>query len=1046
MSRMVVLSALAVVLSAAPAHAQYFGRNKVHYDRLEFRVLRTEHFDVHYYDDEAEAAGHAARMAERWYARFSTLLNHRFNDRQVLVLYASHPHFRQTNLTARSPGEGVGGFTEHARSRIAMPFAAGLGETDHVLGHEIAHVFQIDVARRAKQNAFAMPGWFIEGMAEFLSLGPANAHTAMWLRDAGLHDTLPSLAQLDNPRYFPYRFGHALWSYLTTRYGDDIAGRLLRTTGRTVVARLEALTGLDQETLTRDWHASIRAVDPAPVASIVPGRTVVSARDRHTRLNVGPAIDPDGSRIMFLSERDRLSLDLYMADASTGSIVRRIVGTAADPHFDSLQYIHSAGAWDQSGRRFAFAALGSGQPVLSIVDVESGARADHVLPSLDEIYNPSWSPDGARVVFSALHGGLSDLFVFTTATKTVERLTRDAFADLHPAWSPDGRSIAFATDRFTSSLDALEFGALRIAVLDLSTGAMRALAPERARVKQINPQWAPDAGHLYFVSDRGGVSNVYRARLEDGSMHQVTAVRGGVTGITATSPAIAVAARSGTLAYSVYRNGRYEIRALDAAAAMAGLPMEPQRGFTAGGTLAAATNSAVSQMLIDPVEGLPSASSFQRARYDDRLRLESISQPYLGASTGNTFGGALRASFGLSFGDMLKDRQLHSLFRVGTDADDFAGQVAYMNRRHRLNWGATLGFMPSRFFGAHRSIEREGALVTRETTSLRYAHSWGALSARYSLNRSQRVEFGAGVRRTGFEWQRFRRVVDSVAGEELSREARELSAGRPIHLAEAHAAFVHDTAVFGPTSPILGQRYRFEVEPAFGGVRFADVRLDYRRYFIPMRPFTLAARIEHVGRYGPGAADSRLTPLVYGLQTLGTGLRPPFLCRRRVRRRCHRVLDDGGARREPVRAAESRAPGTSLWPPQPLVRLRAAADRSARVCRRRLSVDCRAIAGRAPWQRARVRSVPQRRRRRTAEHRRHHLRDNGREALRPQPQRMAHELPASAGILRSAPRTWNLEPGTWSLRVLVPPLAGCLTAQRSTSSRSGMLGASSFAR
>jgi outer membrane protein assembly factor BamA len=37
------------------------------------------------------------------------------------------------------------------------------------------------------------------------------------------------------------------------------------------------------------------------------------------------------------------------------------------------------------------------------------------------------------------------------------------------------------------------------------------------------------------------------------------------------------------------------------------------------------------------------------------------------------------------------------------------------------------------------------------------------------------------------------------------------------------------------------------------------------------RPLTIAARIEHVGRYGPGAADSRLTPLVAGLQTLVRG-------------------------------------------------------------------------------------------------------------------------------------------------------------------------------
>ena len=871
MPRLVVVLSLAAVLSVATsADAQYFGRNKVHYDRLDFRVLQTEHFDIYYYDEEEAATRHAARMAERWYDRFSTFLDHRFQERQVLVLYASHAHFAQTNLTSGTPGEGVGGFTERAKSRIAMPFAAGLGETDHVLGHEIAHAFQIDVAKRAKRDAFTMPGWFIEGMAEFLSLGPVSTHTDMWLRDAALNDALPTLEQLKDPRYFPYRYGHALWSYLALEYGDDVVGRILRSRTRDIVKRLEEVTGEDAAGLTAGWHRSISR-DTVSGAGITPGRTILRARDRFTRLHVAPSLSPDGSRLMFLSERDRLSLDLFMADASSGAITKKVVGTAGDPHFDSLQYIHSAGAWDSSGRRFAFAAVGSGNPVLTIIDVETGGREEFPLPTLGEIYNPSWSPDGTRLVLSGLQGGLSDLFVFTLSTRSLDRLIADPFADLHPAWSPDGKRIAFTTDRFTSSLDDLRFGALRVAVLELETGSIRLAAPEISRYKQINPQWAPDGSHLYYVSDRAGTSNVFRAELATGEVHQVTAVRGGVSGITSTSPAIAVAARTGTLAYSVYRNGRYEIRTLDAAGALAGRAIETPRGFIATGTLAAPTNSTVSRMLDDSTDGLPSGATFHTKPYDDRLRLESVTQPYVGATTGNTFGGALRASFGLSFGDMLKDRQLHSLFRVGTDRDDFAAQVAYSNRRQQWNWGVVAGVMPARFFGARRSVERNGALVTRETTSLRYTHQWAGVSARYGLNRSQRLEFGAGVRRTGFEWQTMTRVNDTAEQRLVSREAFETPAGAPIHLTEAQAAFVHDSAVFGATSPILGQRYRLEVQPAFGALTFADVRVDYRKYVMPIRPVTLATRIEHVGRYGPGATDPRLTPLVYGLQTLVRG-------------------------------------------------------------------------------------------------------------------------------------------------------------------------------
>jgi len=43
---------------------------------MRFLPLLTEHVRIYFYPAEREAAGQAARMAERWYARLSTLLNH----------------------------------------------------------------------------------------------------------------------------------------------------------------------------------------------------------------------------------------------------------------------------------------------------------------------------------------------------------------------------------------------------------------------------------------------------------------------------------------------------------------------------------------------------------------------------------------------------------------------------------------------------------------------------------------------------------------------------------------------------------------------------------------------------------------------------------------------------------------------------------------------------------------------------------------------------------------------------------------------------------
>jgi outer membrane protein assembly factor BamA len=84
-------------------------------------------------------------------------------------------------------------------------------------------------------------------------------------------------------------------------------------------------------------------------------------------------------------------------------------------------------------------------------------------------------------------------------------------------------------------------------------------------------------------------------------------------------------------------------------------------------------------------------------------------------------------------------------------------------------------------------------------------------------------------------------------------------------------ALVFDTSSFGATSPVQGQRYRFEVAPAFGTINFTGVLADYRRYFMPVPFYTIAARVLHYGRYGDGGEDLRLAPLYLGYPGLVRG-------------------------------------------------------------------------------------------------------------------------------------------------------------------------------
>jgi hypothetical protein len=94
MRRLLIGLAFALPLGATSAAGQgYFGQNQVQYDTFKWYILETEHFLVHYYPEEREAAIDAARMAERGYARLSRILNHEFREKKPLILYASRTDF-----------------------------------------------------------------------------------------------------------------------------------------------------------------------------------------------------------------------------------------------------------------------------------------------------------------------------------------------------------------------------------------------------------------------------------------------------------------------------------------------------------------------------------------------------------------------------------------------------------------------------------------------------------------------------------------------------------------------------------------------------------------------------------------------------------------------------------------------------------------------------------------------------------------------------------------------------------------------------------------
>ena len=141
----------------------------------------------------------------------------------------------------------------------------------------------------------------------------------------------------------------------------------------------------------------------------------------------------------------------------------------------------------------------------------------------------------------------------------------------------------------------------------------------------------------------------------------------------------------------------------------------------------------------------------------------------------------------------------------------------------------------------------------------------------YPFSRAQRVEWQAGASRITFDQINETRVYSLNTGQLLQDDSTKTSLGDPLNLGTGSMALVYDTTSFGPTSPVQGQRYRFEAAPTFGSINFTTLLADYRKYFMPAPFYTIAGRVLQYGRYGSDAQDSRLSPLYLGYPNLVRG-------------------------------------------------------------------------------------------------------------------------------------------------------------------------------
>ncbi len=878
------------------AQAQYFGQNKQRNKTNNFKVLQSAHFELYSYLENKKIASEILHNSENWYKIHQEVFKIAFLKPNPIIVYNNHPEFQETTAIDGQINEGTGGFTEQLKTRVVMPIMFTKRQTNHVLGHELVHVFQYQSMIFGKDstihgNLQNLPLFMVEGLAEYMTLGREDPHTAMWLRDAVHSGDIPSIKDLitKENKYFPYRWGQVFWTYVTALYGDDIIRPLFNQTSIYGINEgFFRVFKLDIDHFSEKFKNDIiQKYSPLKKEKeiLARGQTLISDKNS-SEMNISPKISPDGKLIAYISSKNVLSTDLYISDANTGNLVRKIESSDLGNRVDSYSFIENSVAWSPDGQKLALVIQSKGKNKLLILDIINGNKKTVELMGVSSFTNPFWSPDGNSIVVSGLKEGASDLYVLNLRTSEVFNLTNDDFSDIQPYWL--GEWIYFVSDR-VGGKNNLEKNKFSISRINVRTNQIESFDFLNSS-DNFNPILSLDGENIYFLSDLEGFRNLFKYDIKDKKTFQLTDYLTGISGITPYSPALSIATKTGELVYNYFQNNKYVIIKASENDLL-NINIENRKKildskFSNSQILEG--NNIVQKNLDHHLNEISNNEhEIKEFKFKPKFKLDYLANSGIGLSS-SRFGSGLGGGVSALFSDILGNNQVMSTLAMNGEIQDIGGQILYLNQKKPWQFGASYSHISYRFLGETTFIIKDTLNINAK--GLRYYDAEvnqkinrllideASFFILRPFNKYFRVELGAALNWYSFNsrvYPQFGKIGVGSTGNVYdfvpysSGRSKKVSSAESgfnnFNLAQLNVAFVGDNTTFGTIAPLKGYRFRLEISKFEGKTSYNSILLDARKYKY-LKPFSFASRIIYNGRLNPSNLSllNSINPLYLG--------------------------------------------------------------------------------------------------------------------------------------------------------------------------------------
>lgn len=507
-----------------------FGKNRVQYhdDFDQWLQYETANFVTYWYGKSQNVGQAAVQLAELDHDEIQGILEHRINDKIELIVYGDISDLKQSNIGSEEAFINNAGQTKIVGNKVFIYFNGDHNHLRKQIREGIASVYLNAMLfgsniQEIVQNAVMLnlPEWFKDGLVAYIGES-WNTDLDNSLKDIILSDDFEGFRKAveDNP----YLLGQSMWFYMSENYGKSTVSNLLYLTriNRSVESGFLYVLGNSFDRTLKEWESFFKsryARDEENRVSDL-GKELFIKNKRNTPIST-VKLSPNGQHLAYVqNEIGKIKVYVYDLLGDTRELVFK---TGFRNAFQATDYNYPLIAWKPNGAELSILYEKRDVAYFHTIDINSKLNTTEPLdPQYMRVLGMDYFSN-TDLVFSAIVGGYSDLFIYQTLTRQTQRITQDFYDDLdvHVVNTNNQLGVLFVSNRTDvlikpEKIDTiLPVTNMDIFYYDLENKKSELIQVTNTPLANERQPVGIDTTYFSYLSNESGITSRYSGKFED---------------------------------------------------------------------------------------------------------------------------------------------------------------------------------------------------------------------------------------------------------------------------------------------------------------------------------------------------------------------------------------------------------------------------------------------------------------------------------------------------------------------------------------------------